>query len=106
MREYLAKNTHAMPLHEVESELFALARGVGRTALAAYVTQVGTGDSGDIHVDHEGRTRRRHGIRPQTYRSVFGHISIARTYYYRDGDGLCPLDERLSLPERSYSYLL
>jgi hypothetical protein len=34
----------------VEPELFAMAR----EALAAYVTQVGTGDSGDIHVDHEG----------------------------------------------------
>lgn len=106
MREYLAQNTDARPIHEVESELFSLARAVGRAALAAYVSQVGMGDVGDLHVDGAGQTRKRHAIRPITYRSIFGHISIKRTYYHRDGDGLCPLDAMLSLPERSYSYLL
>jgi hypothetical protein len=37
---------------------------------------------------------------------VFGHITIARTYYYWHGDTFCLLDEGSSLPKRSYSYLL
>lgn len=108
MREYLANNTQARPLHEVEAELFALALATGREALAAYVAQVGTGDVGPVHVDVEGRRRKRHG-HPQslTYRSIFGPISIMRTYYYhRLHGGYFPLDEQFSLPERSYSYLL
>lgn len=106
MREYLAKNTHARPIHEVESELFALVLATGRAALGAYVSQVGTGDVGDIHSDGEGNARKRQAVEALTYRSIFGHISIRRTYYYRKGDGIYPLDGMLSLPDRSYSYLL
>jgi hypothetical protein len=106
MLEYLAKNTHARPIHEVESELFAMVLATGRAALAAFVEQIGMGDVGDRHVDDEGQARKRHAIRPLTYRSIFGRVTIRRAYYHGDGEGLCPLDGMLSLPDRSYSYLL
>ncbi|MDB5098202.1 MAG: hypothetical protein JWM80_2623 [Cyanobacteria bacterium RYN_339] len=57
--------------------------------------------------DGGGRQRRRHGVRARTYRSLFGPIAVARKYYYDPlHGGVAPLDARLELPERSYSYPL
>jgi hypothetical protein len=106
MAAYLAKNTLPRPLHEVERELFALAMKTARAALAQYVQSVGTGDVGTI-LEHEDVRFRRHGTRPTTYRSIFGAVPIFRAYYYHpDKGGICPLDASLSLPERSFSYVL
>lgn len=106
MAAYLEKNTLPRPLHEIERELFALAMKTARAALAQYVQSVGTGDVGPV-LEHEGVRFRRHGIRPTTYRSIFGSVPIHRAYYYQvDHGGLYPLDAQLSLPERSFSYVL
>jgi hypothetical protein len=107
MTEYLEQITQARPIHEVESEVLALALAVGHAAMKAFVERSGTGDAGLVHVDEAGNERKRHDTRPFTYRSIFGKVEIPRTYYYHpDHGGLCPLDAAFSLPERSYSYLL
>jgi hypothetical protein len=102
---FLDENTQARPLHEVERDLLALTQQIGRTALARYVGQVGTGEAG-THLD-DGRQWRYHGVRVCTYRSIFGCVPIRRAYYHHaELGGFCPLDARLALPERSYSYVL
>ncbi|MDP2736153.1 MAG: hypothetical protein Q8P12_08225, partial [bacterium] len=107
MRQYLAQNREARPLHEVEEDLFALALSIGRSALQAYVDQVGTGYVGTQHRDEMGTVRTFHSFQSRTYRSIFGAIEIKRAYYFRSGvGGVRPLDAALSLPERSYSLVL
>jgi hypothetical protein len=39
----------------------------------------------------------------RNYVSVFGPVKVERAYYWKKGGGKHPLDEGLSLPERSYS---
>jgi hypothetical protein len=107
MRAYLAENQSERPLHEVEAEIFAQVLKLGRSMLASYVEQVGPGGTGVRHTDRAGSERRYHSIKPLTYRSVFGPVTISRAYYHRPGHGgICPLDAAFSLPERSYSLLL
>lgn len=102
---FLANNTQARPLHEVERDLLALTQQIGRAALAHFIGQVGTGEAG-THLD-ERREWRYHGVRETTYRSIFGSVPIRRAYYHHGDDGgFCPLDAQLALPERSYSYVL
>lgn len=105
LEAYLTYNTQARPLHEVERDLLALTQRIGQAALAQYVASVGTGEAG-THLDPE-RQWRYHGIRQQTYRSVFGPVPVRRAYYHhRELGGFCPLDAALAMPRRSYSYLL
>jgi hypothetical protein len=107
MRAYLAENQSERPLHEVEAEIFAQVLRLGRSMLASYVAQVGPGGTGVRHADETGTERRFHSLKPLTYRSVFGAVTIPRAYYHHPGHGgLCPLDAAFSLPERSYSLLL
>jgi hypothetical protein len=107
MRRYLAENTEPRPLHEVEAEIFAQVLKLGRSMLASYVEQVGPGGTGVRHTDEAGTERRYHSIKPLTYRSVFGPVTITRAYYHDpDHGGLYPLDAAFSLPDRSYSLLL
>jgi hypothetical protein len=74
---------------------------------ACYVEQVGSGGTGVCHTDDQGAERRYHSLKPLTYRSVFGPVTITRAYYHHaDHSGLCPLDAAFSLPERRYSLLL
>jgi hypothetical protein len=48
-----------------------------------------------------------HTDKSTTYLSIFGLLEITRAYYWRkDCDGVCPLDARINLPQRRYSYLL
>lgn len=102
---YLANNTEARPLHELEREIQALTRTIGQAMLAARIEQCGTGEVG-THLDAK-REWRFHGIRSLTYRSIFGPVPIRRAYYHHaEEGGLCPLDAALALPRRSYSYLL
>jgi len=48
-----------------------------------------------------------HSQKPCDYFSIFGKLRFERAYFYAwGGNGQCPLDEALSLPERCYSDLL
>jgi hypothetical protein len=105
LEAFLANNTEARPLHELERDLLAHTQAIGRAALAQHISSVGTGEAG-THLD-EGREWRYHGVRQQTYRSIFGPVPIRRAYYHHhDKGGFYPLDAALALPKRSYSYLL
>jgi hypothetical protein len=94
----------------VEREVFRQLLGLGHTLLSAFVAAQGDGDLGPEIQVSEGQTARRlperHGRR---YVSVFGELIIARVVYgSREGQRIerVPLDERLGLPERDFSYVL
>jgi hypothetical protein len=110
--DYVQEEGNEQPIDEVEKELFskllALGQGLMRVLIAnqdrGYVGKTVTvtqdEDQESVELDY-------YDDRDIDYLSIFGSVKIPRSYYYRNGHGgICPLDERLNLPERKYSYLL
>jgi hypothetical protein len=105
--EYLDGLAGPVPLHEVEAKLLVFAFAIALAALGRYLAGIGVGNVGPVHVDPEGRKRRRIGVRRLTYRSLFGKLVVWRTYYHdAEHGGFCPLDAQLAVPETGYSYHL
>jgi hypothetical protein len=103
-----AKNGAAA--HEVERQLFRSVLKWGLAMLKAFFELTGSGDLGETFTLPNGRTLDRlpelHGRR---YVSVFGEARLSRTAYgTREGQALefVPTDQRLSLPESEFSYIL
>jgi hypothetical protein len=101
------------PIHQVEETLFRRLLVIGRWLLEAFLDLAGTGDVGPALTvagetpgtpDRELPRLDRPHQRP--YLSVFGAIAIERTCYGHDRVEAAPLDARLHLPRRQYSYLL
>ncbi|MEW5980707.1 MAG: ISKra4 family transposase, partial [Acidobacteriota bacterium] len=66
-----------------------------------------TGKTGETLMTEEGAVFRYLRDSERKYLSIFGEIAIVRAHYTREGHaGLFPLDARLNLPERKYSYVL
>lgn len=109
----LNEETGHLPLHEVEREQERRGREIQRLLLEAHVAHRGTGDMGpavavrcseapDQEVLH---THRR--LDPRHPQTIFGQIGVNRRGYLHPGsESVHPLDEQLSLPERSFSYEL
>lgn len=95
-------------IHEVERNIFVRLIQLGLTLLKLFLAAKGDGNVGETHVDQQGVERPLHSTKKEkTYFSIFGKIVMERAYYWLKGQGgLCPLDEKLNLPEDSYSYLL
>jgi hypothetical protein len=47
-----------------------------------------------------------HSDKERSYLSIFGRVHFARRYYYRKGEGDCPLDATLNLPAEGASDLV
>lgn len=96
--------------HEVERQLFRSVMEWGLMMLAAFFKLVGAGDVGETFTLPDGRTLTRlAGTHDRRYVSVFGAADLSRTVYgTREGQAfeLIPTDQRLSLPESEFSYLL
>src|SRR3954466_11248297 len=101
------------PIHQVEEILFRDLLAIGRCLLQAFVGLAGTGDVGPtLTVAGESRAEPvqelprldRRYQRP--YLSIFDESTIERTCYGHDRVEAAPLDARLHLPRRQYSYLL
>ena len=95
--------------HEVERKLF---RGVlprGYELLGCFFRLVGPGDVGPQVTRSDGRVVKRLAAEhTRDYQLVFGDFSLARWVYgAREGQRIeyVPVDERLQLPESSFSYL-
>jgi len=106
--DYITNDAQNQQLHEVEKSIFARLVHLGLTLLNLFLAAKGDGNVGKTHTDTKGVTRTLHtSKKDKTYFSIFGKIVIKRAYYWIKGQGgLCPLDEKLNLPEDSYSYLL
>jgi hypothetical protein len=101
------------PIHQVEETLFRELLVIGRWMLQAFLDMAGTGDvgptltvSGDPPSDPDQKLPRLDQPHQRPYLSVFGAIDIERTCYGHDRVEAAPLDARLHLPRRQYSYLL
>jgi len=106
--QFVQEDRQSEELSQVEKQLFSRLLDLGRSLLEGYVAEQGTGYVGPVWEREDGSRWGCQGIRLREYLSVFGPIQIRRSYYYdaEQGEGGCPLDEQLQLPERKYSYLL
>ena len=111
LQAWLASSgTLELPLHQIESQQQDKGREVQRLLLQAHLQQRGHGDVGPaLRVPApEGAllySHRRLGTRSLT--TVFGAVEILRMGYSRPGTaGFFPLDQKLALPARSFSYEL
>lgn len=104
---FVRGSAQAMEIGEVERRLLPMVMAVGRAALEEFVSERGTGYAGKEIVDAQGNRVPYVRDRICSYRSVFGAVSIRRSYYYTPGaPGVFPLDGELNLPERGYSYVV
>jgi hypothetical protein len=101
------------PIHQVEEIIFRDLLVMGRSLLQAFLASSGDGDVGpdltalaDHPSDPPRVLPRLERIRPRPYLSIFGEISVARVCYGEGRIEAAPLDARLHLPRRQYSYLL
>jgi hypothetical protein len=101
------------PIHQVEEVIFRQVLAMGREFLAAFVALSGDGDAGpdltlpgDRPSDPPQVLPRLDQVRSRPYLSIFGAIDITRIGYGHDRLEAAPLDARLHLPRRQYSYLL
>jgi hypothetical protein len=100
------------PIHHVEDLLFRDLLVMGRSLLQAFLASSGDGDLGPtLSQPAQDPTQpplvlpRLDQNRSRPYLSIFGEIPITRVCYGRDRVEAVPLDARLHLPRRQYSYL-
>ena len=110
-RLHAAADQH-QPIHQVEEAIFRDLLVMGRSLLQAFLASSGDGDLGptltllaDQPSDPPRVVPRLDRIRPRPYLSIFGEVSVARVCYGEGRIEAAPLDARLHLPRRQYSYL-
>ncbi len=101
------------PIHQVEEVIFREVLTIGLALLRSFLAASGDGDVGPAltlpgeRPDEPPRVLPRlDEPRSRPYLSVFGEVIIERVGYGRDRLDAAPLDARLHLPRRQYSYLL
>jgi hypothetical protein len=101
------------PIHQVEEVIFRDVLKIGLALPRAFLASSGDGDVGPT-LTIPGATPserplvlpRLDSSRSRPYLSVFGDVTIERVGYGHDRLEVAPLDARLHLPRRQYSYLL
>lgn len=101
------------PIHRVEETIFRDLLTIGLSMLRTFLAASGDGDVGPtltIPGDSDGEPvqvlPRLESPRSRPYLSIFGEVPIERVGYGNDRLDAAPLDARLHLPRRQYSYLL
>jgi hypothetical protein len=104
---FIIQSATCHEIHQVEESLHRMLLRLGRILLELFVLAVGTGMIGKELVTQDGAVYRYLKDSKRKYLSIFGEITISRAYYAKEGqEGLHPLDARLNLPRRKYSYPL
>jgi hypothetical protein len=96
-------------IHEVERAIWGQVLRIGRQCLGQFLALQGNGDRGETLVVDDQEYRRLEALHPRRYVSIFGAFLLQRVVYgSREGQKIdvVPLDNRLQLPEGSFSYLL
>ena len=100
------------PVHQVEQTLFGQLLVIGRQLLEVFLLKSGDGDAGPELALSAAAPDRTPTFLPRLpekhvreYRSIFGDVRIPRVCYGRRKIEAAPLDARLGLPERMYSYV-
>ena len=101
------------PIHQVEEMTFRDLLKIGLSLLQTFLASSGDSDLGPtLTIPSEDPAEparvlpRLKEPRSRPYLSIFGKVSIQRTCYGEDRAEIAPLDARLHLPRRQYSYLL
>ena len=101
------------PIHRVEEMIFRDLLVIGLAMLRAFLSSSGAGDVGPtLTIPGESPEEppqilpRLDSPRSRRYLSIFGEVAIERVGYGSDRLDAAPLDARLHLPRRQYSYLL
>src|SRR4051794_11020351 len=101
------------PIHQVEEMIFRDLLAIGLAMLRAFLDSSGDGDVGPtLTIPGESPEEppqvlpRLDSPRSRPYLSVFGEVPIERVGYGHQRLEVAPLDARLHLPRRQYSYLL
>jgi hypothetical protein len=101
------------PIHHVEEVIFRQLLVIGRDLLRAFLDWAGDGDlgptltiAGETPAEPPQVLPRLETPRCRPYLSIFGEVTIERVGYGHDRLDAAPLDARLHLPRRQYSYLL
>ena len=101
------------PIYQVEAIIFRDLLAMGLDLLGAFLALSGDGDvgpnltvAGDGPDDPPRVLPRLDWPRSRPYLSIFGAVAIERIGYGDDRPEAAPLDARLHLPRRQYSYLL
>lgn len=108
IRDFVEGEALSLPLHEAEEGLFRWLLALGREFLKEVLARHGTGRTEGEVVLSTGERLPYHMLKDRKYLSIFGLVEIVRAYYWKEGasQGAYPLDRKLNLPERRYSYLL
>jgi hypothetical protein len=101
------------PIHRIEETIFRDLLRIGLSMLRTFLAASGDGDVGPTP-EVPGETfgeppqvlPRLDEPRSRPYLSIFGEVPIERVGYGNDRLDAAPLDARLHLPRRQYSYLL
>ena len=105
--EFVLTQTTGSEIHQVEREIFRRLLRLGRSLLEVFLFSSGTGKEGSVMECPDGSIMRYQRKKVRQYLSIFGKVTISRAYYLGDdGKGVCPLDAKLNLPKRLYSYVL
>ena len=101
------------PIHHVEEVIFRQLLVIGRALLRAFLDRAGDGDvgptltiAGETPAEPPQVLPRLETPPCRPYLSIFGEVPIERVGYGHDRLDAAPLDARLHLPRRQYSYLL
>jgi hypothetical protein len=101
------------PIHHVEEMIFRDLLTMGLSLLRAFLASSGDGDvgptltiPGDTPSGPAQVVPRLDTPRSRPYLSIFGDVTIERVGYGHGRLEVAPLDARLHLPRRQYSYLL
>jgi hypothetical protein len=101
------------PIHQVEEAIFRDVLKIGLALLRAFLAASGDGDVGPTLTIPGGRPDEPSHVLPRLdeprsrpYLSIFGDVTIERVGYGPERLEVAPLDARLHLPRRQYSYLL
>ncbi len=108
-----AASRERQPIPQVEEMICRDLMAMGQSLLRAFVAAAGDGDIGpsltlpsDSPSEPDRTLPRREVPRARPYLSIFGELVIERVSYGEGPIDVAPLDARLHLPRRQYSYLL
>lgn len=93
--------------HEIEEQLWWELLAMGQQLLQAFFTNCEQQETREKSYEVDDIVYKYAGQKKRRYVSVFGEVRVRRASYWCKGQGsIFPLDEQLSLPERSFSDLV
>lgn len=94
-------------LHKTENTIYATILEMGKKILQEHLDSL-QDTPNDCAYNTQGAQLPFKAESEREYLSIFGPVKIKRAYYWKkgSGEGLCPLDHQLNLPEGKFSYAL